>query len=139
MARNHDALEDIRRLTFEYARAVDGQDLEGVVALFTEDALWDARGFGMPEMKGRDDIRAFYTSIFENVAHCAHLTLNHLVEVDGDTATGHVYIHALAVARDGTRSESIGYYDDTYVRTDSGWRFSSRAAQPLLPPPPPAV
>lgn len=139
MTNHYQDIEDIRRLTSEYAWAVDSMDLDGVAATFTSDALWDVRGFNMPEVRGTDEIRGFFATLFENVKHSSHMSLNHIIDVEGDSATGLVYILAYVINQNGDRAESIGYYRDTYARTDTGWKFSARVPNALLPPPPPAV
>ncbi|WP_262106573.1 nuclear transport factor 2 family protein [Arthrobacter sp. Marseille-P9274] len=132
-------VEAIRRLTHEYSWAVDNSRLDDIVALFTEDAEWDVTAFGMDTVRGADAIRAFYAGLIENTTHRCHLALNHLIDVDGDTAVARVYIHAFVTMPDGRRDESLGYYSDNYIRTGQGWKFQRRAAYPLLPAPPAPV
>jgi ketosteroid isomerase-like protein len=132
-------VEAIRRLTHEYSWAVDNARLDDIVALFAEDAEWDVAAFGMDTVRGADAIRTFYAGLIENTTHRCHLALNHLIDVDGDTAAGRVYIHAFVTMRDGRRDESLGYYSDSYIRTAEGWKFQRRAAHPLLPAPPAPV
>ena len=132
-------LEAIRRLTHEYSKAVDASRLEDIVALFTSDAEWDVSDFGMEPVRGSDAIRAFYAGLIENTTHRCHLALNHIIDVDGDTATATVYVHAFVIMPGGRRDESLGYYSDDYVRTVAGWKFRRRAAHPLLPAPPAPV
>jgi uncharacterized protein (TIGR02246 family) len=132
-------VEAIRRLTHEYSWAVDNSRLDDIVALFSEDAEWDVTAFGMDTVRGADAIRAFYAGLIENTTHRCHLALNHLIDVDGDTAVARVYIHAFVTMPDGRRDESLGYYSDNYIRTGQGWKFQRRAAYPLLPAPPAPV
>ncbi|WP_336713841.1 nuclear transport factor 2 family protein [Arthrobacter sp. USHLN218] len=132
-------VEAIRRLTHEYSWAVDNARLDDIVALFAEDAEWDVSAFGMDPVRGADAIRAFYAGLIENTTHRCHLALNHLIDVDGDTASARVYIHAFVTMPDGRRDESLGYYADNYIRTGQGWKFQRRAAYPLLPAPPAPV
>lgn len=131
--------EALRRLTHEYARAVDSGRLDDLVALWTEDAVWDVTAFDMAPVQGVDAIRAFFAALVENTTHRCHLASNHVIDVDGDRASARVYLHAFVVTADGSRDESLGYYDDEYVRTADGWRFQRRTVQPLLPPPPAPV
>lgn len=132
-------VEDIRRLTHEYCRAVDSSRLDDVADLFTADAEWDTTDFGMGVVRGTTAIREFFAGLFHSTQHRCHLALNHMIEVDGDAASATVYLHAVVVMADGRRDESIGYYTDDYVRTPQGWKFRRRAAHPLLPPPPAPV
>jgi hypothetical protein len=47
-----------------------------------------------------------------------------LVELDGDTGTG---TQPLCFIEHSAHDMRIGYYNDTYVRTDEGWRLRTRA------------
>ena len=129
-------IEAIRRLTHEYSRAVDTFQLEEIVALFAADAVFDLRGFGAPEeARGLDAIRASFTGLIESLTACTHLTMNHLIDVDGDKATGTIYCHAFVIGLDGSRDDNLALYEDTYIRTQGGWKFQHRSAKPLLAAP----
>lgn len=126
--------EQIRRLTHEYSWAIDNFRLEELLGLFVEDAVFDLRGFGAPdESVGREAVRATFAALIDSLSGCVHLTMNHLIDVDGDTATGTIYCHAFVVNADGSRADNLALYEDTYIRTRDGWKFSSRSAKPLLP------
>jgi ketosteroid isomerase-like protein len=126
-------VEQIRRLTHDYAWAIDNSLLEDLVALFTEDAVFDMRGFGAPaESAGREAVRDAFSAMIDSLGGCVHLTMNHLIDVDGNTASGRVYCHAFVVNTDGSRAENLALYEDAYTRTDSGWKFSSRVVTPML-------
>lgn len=123
----------IRRLTHDYAWAIDNFLLDDLVALFTEDAVFDMRGFGAPaEAAGREAVRGAFSAMIDSLGGCVHLTMNHLIDVDGDTASGKVYCHAFVLNPDGSRAENLALYDDVYVRTEDGWRFRSRVVSPML-------
>jgi hypothetical protein len=47
-----------------------------------------------------------------------------LVDLDGDTAT---CTQPLCFIEHSQHDMRIGYYRDTYVRTDDGWRLKTRA------------
>lgn len=137
--RVQDDVEALRRLTHEYCRSVDGSNLDELMTLWTEDAVWDVTEFGMGVVTGIDAIRAFYAGLIENTTHRCHLALNHVIDVDGDSASATVYVHAFVVTVDGSRDESLGYYEDEYVRAADSWKFRRRSVHPLLPPPPAPV
>src|SRR4051794_14406234 len=87
----------IRRLTHEYSRAVDSSDVDSLMQLWTDDAVWDVTNFGMEIVRGADAIREFYAALIANTTHRCHLALNHLIDVSGDTASAIVYLHAFVV------------------------------------------
>lgn len=129
----------IRDLTHAYAHAVDDSRLDDLVALFADDAEWDTTEFGMGVERGQAAIREFFAGLIRTTRERCHMALNHRIDVDGDTASGTVYLHAYVLMDDGRRDESVGYYTDDYVRTAQGWRFRRRAAHALLEPPPAPV
>lgn len=47
-----------------------------------------------------------------------------LLEIDGDTAKG---VQTLSFVAQTDHEMRIGYYTDTYTRTDAGWRLQTRA------------
>ena len=48
------------------------------------------------------------------------------IQLDGDTATGRVYIQELARTRDGRQGLNYAIYHDRYQRTGDGWKFTER-------------
>ncbi|GAA1518258.1 nuclear transport factor 2 family protein [Nocardioides humi] len=63
-----------------------------------------------------------------------HRMSNHLFDIDGDLATGRVYLHQFQLREgDGPArtTEYFAWYDDSYVRTAAGWRFQERHATTL--------
>ena len=50
---------------------------------------------------------------------------NHVIELEGDRATGRCYLD-LRATYDGVSMMGSGHYDDVYVRTVAGWKFLSR-------------
>lgn len=125
----------IRRLTHDYARAVDTSNIDDLISLFTEDAEWDTSEFGMDIERGHAALRKFFTGLIDNTRSRSHMALNHRIDLDGDVASATVYLHAFVIMADGRNDESIGYYADDYVRTTSGWKIRRRAAHALMEPP----
>lgn len=129
-------IESIRRLTHDYSWAVDNSQLDALMSLFTVDAEWDTTAFGMGIERGHDALRTFFQGLIENTKSRCHMAMNHRIDVDGDTASATVYLHAHVIMNiDGRRDESVGYYADDYVRTAQGWRIKRRVANPLMTPP----
>jgi ketosteroid isomerase-like protein len=115
--------DDIRDLARRYAHCVWQKDADGAVNLFTEDGVMDMGD--RAALVGRAAMLESYratvaTAEFRPFVH------NHVLEIDGDTATGTVYLDLRAVL-EGQAMIGHGYYEDVYVRTDVGWRFKSRA------------
>jgi ketosteroid isomerase-like protein len=126
-------LEDeaaIVRLKARYARACDaGYDAAAIAELFVADGVWDGGDlFGRAE--GRDAIRDHFAGASERITWALHFTLNPLIEVaaDGRSATGSWYLWQPCTRRRAGGDQGAwlaGTYDDTYLRTDDGWRFAT--------------
>lgn len=128
-------VQAIRRLTHDYSRAVDTSQLELLLTLFTDDAEWDTTAFGMGVERGQEELRDFFAGLIRNTEQRCHMAMNHRIDVDGDTATATVYLHAFVTMADGQVDESVGYYADTYLRTPRGWKIRRRVANALMEPP----
>lgn len=131
---DRDDIEAIRRLTYEYAMAVDTMQLDALIDLFVPEAVFDPGPGGVPVMNDRNEIRDFFKATFDGTRNLFHLTSNHIIDLNGDTAKGTVYYAASGVTSDGSSFGANGYYGDTYVRTDDGWKFQRREAAALLDP-----
>lgn len=115
-------LEAIRDLACRYAHCVWTKDAAAAGALFVENCMMDT-GTQDP-IHGRRALvetyrTAFGQSEFQPFVH------NHVVDIEGDHATGTCYLDLRAVI-DGESLIGAGYYRDVYVRQDDGWRFKSR-------------
>lgn len=129
-----DDIEALRRLTHDYAWCVDTFNLDGLVELFTEDAVFDGTPTGVAYMGGATAIRDFFQAQFAMTTHMLHVASNQRFDIDGDSARGTVYYIAQARTKDGGDAVGRGYYEDTYVRTAEGWRIRLRKAFALMPP-----
>ncbi len=114
--------EAIRELVNQYAHQVWRNDIPAIAALFAEDGVMDTDTQGV--IQGRDAIARDYKrlladNVFRPFVH------NHIIDLDGDEATGTVYLDLRATV-DGVDQLGAGYYNDHYVRADGEWRFSSR-------------
>ena len=109
-----------------YAFAIDAQRWELFDRVFTEDVLADY-GEGIV-WTDRTTLKTAFEAIHEPFASTHHMTTNHVVTVDGDTAHSVCYFHA-RFTREGVEGgdffENNGWYDDAHVRTAEGWRISA--------------
>jgi ketosteroid isomerase-like protein len=131
---SHHDVQDIVRLTHDYAFYNDTFDVDALVGLFVPDASFDMVPAGLDRYDGVAAIREFFEREKRALSHVFHLTSNHRIDVDGDVAQGTAYFLAVGVTRrSGTENQVRGYYRDTYARTTDGWRFTSRQSNPLIP------
>ena len=114
MSRNDDLL-DIQQLLARYAVTITQGDIDGLVQVFTPDGTYSAFG------------DTYTLDIFPELVAAApkglFLTGTPVLDVDGDTATG---TQPLCFVEHSTHDMRIGYYTDTYLRTDAGWRLRTR-------------
>ena len=112
-----------------YCNACDGgwehpsHDFDALAELFTEEAVWDGRP-GLPLAEGREAIRDVMKNFRDKLPFIIHHVMNPVITIDGDTATGHWHgiIH---YRRSKGASTSFVLYEETYARTDQGWRIRS--------------
>jgi len=113
-------LEEIRDLRMRYHYYINEGRYEDMPELFTEDALIDFGSVGTA--RGKEQIRAFYASAGKSLDLIVQFIHNHMVEVNGDAASGIAYLDA-RYAREGVSMIVAGRFTETYVRSQSGWRI----------------
>lgn len=125
-----DDIEAIRRLKYEYLRALDDHDWEAYGACFCEDAT---SSFGSELAKerlvyeGRDAIVAgiadsmdFPLKVSVHQVHHPQITLN-----DGVTASGSWYLQDMVVCEEQKwMVNGAAYYTDEYRKIDDQWLIS---------------
>ena len=120
------ARDQIRQLAERYSLAVDGKDLEGIAALFTDDADFGQFGTGREGALNRYDfeLRKYHCTI--------HFVGNHVIDFDDDDhAHGVVYCRAYhhVLEPDHWFDIAVAYWD-AYVRSDGVWHFQARPSKP---------
>ena len=117
-------IEDIKILKRRYARFCDDSyNPDGIASCFTEDGVWDGGALGFAE--GIAAIKEFFAAAPALVDFAVHYTTNPVIEVSGDTANGTWYLWQPMVMAEGDQAMWLGaHYDETYVRTDDGWRIA---------------
>ncbi|OXR45714.1 hypothetical protein B7C42_02006 [Nocardia cerradoensis] len=115
MSRNDDLL-DIQQLLARYAVTITKGDIEGLVEVFASDGTYSAFG------------DTYTLDVFPELVAAApkglFMTGTPVLELDGDSASG---TQTLCFVEHSTHDMRIGYYSDTYVRTEDGWRIKTRA------------
>ena len=130
MPTNLEDKEAIRELLFRYCYGTDAGNVEGWVGGFTEECVWDGGPFGV--CNGKQAMRDFYAQGVEQARTMRHLTLNTIIDVEGDSAHAVSYFALLQVAATGTSILLSGFYDDALVRMGGQWRIASRKLRPDL-------
>lgn len=121
----------IQQLVARYAYALDsGADAGRMYA----DLFAPGGGFGegAERVTGRDQLAALAMKIHKGPMVVHHFITNHTIEPAADGAIGKQYLVLLAIGENGKASEvsGAGHYEDAYVKTAGGWRFSRRQYMP---------
>jgi hypothetical protein len=113
-----DDLVEIQQLLAKYAVTITQGDVEGLVEVFTPDGTYSA--FGDTYTLNR------FPVLVDAAPKGLFMTGTALVDlVEGaDTATG---TQPLCFIEHSKHDMRIGYYKDTYLRTEDGWRLKTRA------------
>ena len=124
----------VQRLQAAYGDAVTRRDWIGVTALFEPDALVhiDTRTRPAFSLDGPAALVEFVAEALEPFAFFELAILNAVAHIEGDRATGRVYICEIRHDRAGQRTEAFGLYRDDYVRRDGDWRIAGRRYSSLV-------
>jgi ketosteroid isomerase-like protein len=113
----------ISDLLLSFAHSVDAHDHERYTANFTEDGVLELP-FG--RFAGRETIAAMEQPIAQMASH--HISANHMIDLDGDTARTRSYLiatHVFDRSDPRDHAQAGGWYDCELRRTEEGWRFAS--------------
>jgi len=114
----------IRELTARYNQCFDEGDAKGFAATFVADGVMEVAGG--PRVEGTEALAAMCRA---NTAPIRHVTVDPVIEVDGDRAVQYVTLLVVRRATDGGHPSTLqrsGRYEDHLVRTPDGWRFVRR-------------
>ena len=126
-------IEEIKQLMWGYTYSLDYGDLDRVVDCFVDDAVIEVamRGGaeeGQAALEGRyegvETIRRFYSLVLSPKDRfvVAHLILNPVVTVKGDTAEGVFYLLEPTAIKRAMWGQ--GRYDMKFRKVDGEWRIS---------------
>lgn len=111
-----DDVIEIEQLLARYAVAMTKDDVEAVVEVFTPDGTYSAFGDTYALADFPTLVAAAPKGLF--------LTGTPALELDGDTGTGE---QPLCFVDQTDHAMRIGWYTDTYRRTENGWRLATRS------------
>lgn len=111
-----------------YADACDTRDFALLHDVFTIDAAGD---YGPRQPRGVHEIVQMIEDFLTNCGPTQHLLGNHVVRVDGETASARCAVRAFHAGRPGSDAEGLTYtvygtYHDAMIRTSAGWRIEHR-------------
>ena len=111
-------ITEIEQLLARYAIGMTRDDVDAVMAVFTEDGSYSAFGdtYALADFPAL--VRAAPKGLF--------LTGTPALELDGDAGRG-TGQQTLCFVEQTTHDMRIGYYTDSYQRTPQGWRLQTRS------------
>ena len=113
----------LRNLMGRYTDTVNRVDADAWIATWAEDGVWNLLG---NPVSGRDNILALWKQMMSSFEFALMLPSSCLFDVDGDTASGHWYLHEYTRDPEGNASTVLSRYLDTYTRQGGQWLFQSR-------------
>lgn len=120
--------QSIVDVTVAYCRALDHLDWNLLGSCFAEDGVLDVGPWGVHH--GRQAIVDLCRPLFPGFDRTQHIVANHVVRVDGDTASATCALVAEHLLRaselGGDQTTTRGIYHDELVRTADGWKIAHR-------------
>jgi ketosteroid isomerase-like protein len=119
------------QVTLRYATAIDSRDWDLFASCFAVDAVAHYHQPGQDDIHGRDAILAFMQAGIEPLTGTQHFVSNHVVSIDGDSATCVSYVasqHVRRKAEGGPLLMIAGIYRDQLQRIDNSWEITRRDA-----------
>ena len=107
---------EIEQLLARYAVGMTRMDIDAVIDVFTPDGHYSAFGEKYTTKE--------FPALVEAAPKGLFLTGTPQLDLDGDTGSGY---QPLCFVDQTNHDMRIGWYTDTYQRTDKGWRLASRA------------
>lgn len=122
------AVVAVGRLQAAYGDAVTRRAWDDVRALFEPDAVVEIDTHTRPvfTLVGPNAIAEFIERSLVGFAFFEFAILNAVADVNGDAATGRVYICELRHDLAGEWTQAYGLYQDRYSRQDGEWRIAGR-------------
>ena len=128
---------EIQQLIARYARAIDTCSNNGYdyADLYTPDGIFQPviNGREIAPIQGREALAEVSGGGSNNCVNVGwieqgvhHIYTNHIIEPSPEGATGTVEMLMIGLGGDPNKIEHDGYYEDTYVKTNDGWRFKQR-------------
>ena len=108
-------------------------DVPPQMALFTKDThvqvyMGEKLAF---DIHGVEELEKIFSQFTAAVKRSHHMNGQHVIKVDGDTATGILYCRAaLVTEEDGKEfiSDNFIWYEDTYKKVEGKWLIAARTS-----------
>lgn len=121
----------LQQLAYRYADAIDACDADRFVAVFAPQARMhiyhpDAEA-PFADYSGHEQLRTIPGRMRDAFAQTMHIMTNHIIELDGDRATGTALCTARYLTLDRDNSMNVmTRYVDCYERIADAWKIVDR-------------
>jgi len=116
-------LEAIKQLKYKYSlgcdQAINIKDDSLLLTVFTPEIVWDGGDFG--KVEGLEGMKALAKGMPEQIKFTYHYFTNPILELAGDTATGHWNLWGIYTFADGNDMVLSAIEEDVYKKTDGKW------------------
>jgi hypothetical protein len=126
-------LAALNQLAYRYAAAVDTRDVQAFLSVFTPEARLQTFGPGadvpFAVANGHDELAGIPEAMRQRFTRTAHLMTNHLIDLDGDSASGSVLCTARHLYANGAGGRDLVVvirYVDRYQRRGEQWLILDR-------------
>ncbi|HVA06029.1 MAG TPA: nuclear transport factor 2 family protein, partial [Acidimicrobiales bacterium] len=110
----------ISDLNFAYVDAVNRRQPELLREVFASDGEWHVpAGVAV----GVEEVVLFFREQLKIYSFVVQMATSATARIEGDRATGRVYVREEGRDPEGRDGTVLGLYDDEMVRTPEGWRF----------------
>ena len=116
---------EIVSLQAEYTDATMMHDLDRLMTLFTDDAVYRIPDVDI-EFVGWEEIRAGNERLAKDWEFFVQNTQPGSIQIDGNLATGRALVFELGRQQDGQSILNYALFHDRYRRTEDRWKFSAR-------------
>lgn len=115
-----------------YATGIDRRDWKLFHSLFTYDCEADYGSFG--KWLGASAITEYMKQAHADLGPTLHRISNIEIRSTGGQVFARCYVDAMLTSMNegGPLHRGVGYYDDQFIRTASGWQIARRQFQALL-------
>jgi hypothetical protein len=112
----------IQELCARYCHTIDSQDSDDWADCFTPEGVFEFDGW---PIKAREALRE-HAEVHTRFMRCRHMTVNHLYEVEGDSASGTSTTVVTVATEGGSKILGQSAYFDALIRRGEDWLFVTR-------------
>ena len=123
---------ELQDLVTRYCHIIDGGNYDELKSIFADDAHIDYTAMG-GIAGSRSEIIEFLKQVMPRFSAAQHMISNYLFDFSeaGDSATGRIMcLNSMQPAGEEQGMFFLGlWYVDEYIRTEAGWRISTRSEE----------